>query len=110
MVGSQKSERRAIRTAKDLEVYKSAWSLSMDIFELCRAKRFRREERYALKSDPPLIQVRLHESARSLGKAADTKRTLFPRSRIATAKPAKPTHRWISPTNAPTSLKSSTRH
>ena len=48
MVGSQKSERRAVHTAKDLEVYREAWSLSMDIFEL--SKSFPPEERYALTS------------------------------------------------------------
>lgn len=48
MIGGQESERRAIRTAKDLEVYRAAWSLSMDIFELSKA--FPPEERYALTS------------------------------------------------------------
>lgn len=48
VVVSQKSERRAIRTAKDLEVYRLAWSLSMEIFELSKA--FPPEERYALTS------------------------------------------------------------
>jgi hypothetical protein len=45
-----------IKSAKDLRVYKRAYALSMEIFELSRA--WPAEERYSLRRDVPATQCR----------------------------------------------------
>ncbi len=57
-----------INSAKELTVYKIAYQLAMDIFEL--TKTFPPEEIRADSADSPIIAIGLFESSRSVGETS----------------------------------------